>query len=87
MTLLESLLGTTPGDGVQRSLRVCSWNASGLFMNPFAKGAWAAKKWAELQRLCGCHDVVVLQECHGVMADLIALEKDVGSHQAFGTSC
>ena len=57
----------------------------GLFLHSFTAGSIAAKKFGELQRLCMGHDVVVVQEAHGNVADLTTLAKDISSHVPFGT--
>ena len=88
MTLIESMLGVDKngsGELSSYSLKMVSWNMRGLFLNAFHGGILAARKMGELQRLCEGHSVVVVQEAHGVEADLTTLDKDIPSHAAFGT--
>ena len=56
----------------------------GLFLSATSKGNWAAQKMGELQRLCALHSVVILQETHGVGADLESLRRDIPEFDAFG---
>ena len=61
MTLLESMKLAPKG----KALKLCTWNAQGLFLHAFSAGARAGQKFRELQRLCEGHSVVCVQEAHG----------------------
>ena len=88
MTLIESMVGACrsgSGELSAYSLKMVSWNMRGLFLNAFHGGCIGARKMGELQKLCRGHGIVVVQEAHGVDADLTTLERDIPSHAAFGS--
>ena len=83
MTLSESMKLAPKG----KALKLCTWNAQGLFLHAFSAGVRAGQKFRELQRLCEGHAVVCIQEAHGVSADLESLRTSIPSHSPFGSFC
>ena len=54
-------------------------------MYALGAGSRAKRKFGEVKRLCAKHTIVHLQETHGCIGDLQTLEREVGSHRAFGS--
>ena len=58
-----------------RPVSIATWNCRALFMGLTSKRRIEAFKHSLLSRLVNCHDVVCLQEAHGVPGDEVELEK------------
>ena len=66
-------------------LKVASWNAHALFMYAFGGKARGNHKFRALRQLAHDHDVVLVQETHGEMGDLLTLPREFPQRLAVAT--
>ena len=56
-------------------MAIATWNSRGLFGALAGNSLRISSKFKQLERLALMADIIVLQECHGRRADLVALER------------